>query len=492
MPFPEYSFRSQEWRAYLIQIRESIESGTAMDVTLSRDLSQTVQTSIQDLRCDLNSALTLIADMLEQQSGLLENILADVKAIRRSSEFRLLTRARELYLMGLDRFKRELYGKALHLFLKAEKSNDVDYPLQLQIGLSYLFGCSKEENIIDPAKAEEHFLLAVKYAKAYQDCLPQWHVCVGLAYFHASRAAYVQAKEQKTGGRQRVLFHLGRALSHANEGVQIWQECCEGRYLRAKILCLMGKRHDALEEMKFVVDRDRRYLRKADADEDFNSARHTLADLPKYILQSPGPVSRQAYVLLQTITRVTVSVKETFKGHNLQQINAVEERITNATTALARMDTDMAHLLRGIQETRQNLIQLVDQLVQSQIDVLQEKNLQKYHRVEEIGRTKSEYTGTGLGCLFAILLVIGIPTIAVTLSVFLMVLGVPIGTIQSIFPALYIVFSLIGLGLFMLAHQMDLRKHNFYWDAEIMLLQQAIAEHDELITAWRSWLQQLY
>lgn len=155
MSISQYSFRSGDWSSYLIDIRRSIEHGTSTYVSTSHEASGAVQASISDLQTDLNWALMLVVDRLGEQTALLTHVVAQLEAIYQTLDSPLLTQARELFRIGVDRFNRGLYGKALDSFLQAEQKDDVYFPLHLQLGLLYLSGKDNEVNLVDPIKAEK-------------------------------------------------------------------------------------------------------------------------------------------------------------------------------------------------------------------------------------------------------------------------------------------------------------------------------------------------
>jgi tetratricopeptide (TPR) repeat protein len=496
MPFPEYSFRSKDWGPYLLDIRQAIEKGIETSITTSKEQSHVMQANVEDiqfsvgnLKDDFNWALMLVVDKLDEQTDSLKQMVEQLEEIQHTLDSPLVTQARELFKIGNDRLNRGLYEKALHAFLQSEEKDDVYFPLHLQLGRLYLLGRNEQEDVTDFGKSEEHFLLAVRYAMAYQDALPRWQQCVGEARFYASQAAYLQAKkEQESGCQAQARTHLDRALNHAGNALEVWPELKDGMYLRARMLSLMERLPEAIHEMERLVDRDRRYLGRAKNNEDFDSLRKELANLPHQIRIAPGPISRQVRDLSQAIFIALASAQNAaLEGSDLAKLQMIGQQIAKARSDSDRMNIDVEKLLRQTHEIKQSLVQLVTMALHLRIQSVQEANRPNYTRIAEIEQNKKEYAGKGLGCLLWLLLWFVVPPVAKEL---LSILGGRLNTVTTPLYGLTVAFCFVGGPLlFAFSKKVGALIRNPRLDREIVFHQQTIVNRDHYIAGWAAWLQ---
>ena len=139
------------------------------------------------------------AELLHFRVGI--HFEARLDAIHKTLNSPLLTQARELFQLGQERFRKGLLDKALEAYLKAEEKNEVDFPLQMQIGKLYFYGRDEDDDVIDLLKAEKHLLLAARYADAEKATFPPWNEYCAQAYFHAAVAAYLIGEQEEAAGR---------------------------------------------------------------------------------------------------------------------------------------------------------------------------------------------------------------------------------------------------------------------------------------------------
>jgi len=151
------------------QIVGSLESGFGR---MEYGLEQ-VAAGIEDLRAEFSYGMGLIVSQLQIQQQTLEGILDRLDTIHKTLESPLLTQARELCKIGMDRMQKGLLDKALEAFLESEKKNDTDCFVQFQLGTLYLYGRDEDNNVISLPKAEEHFRFAARYANAEIGSMPE-------------------------------------------------------------------------------------------------------------------------------------------------------------------------------------------------------------------------------------------------------------------------------------------------------------------------------
>src|ERR1022692_1609776 len=156
-----YYYGKHKWDNYLLDIQGAIESGNAAygrsgrSIEVQSDalevareqvdelrqqteqlshIEQALQGGFEELRAEFEWGFTLMGDRMDTMINHFSKIAARRDAIHKTLQSPLLTQARELFQLGQERFRKGLLDKALEAYLKAEQKNEVDFPLQLQIG----------------------------------------------------------------------------------------------------------------------------------------------------------------------------------------------------------------------------------------------------------------------------------------------------------------------------------------------------------------------
>jgi hypothetical protein len=238
--FGPYYYGKHKWDNYLLDIQETIATGNAAQrqgvefqaQTLEiaheqleelqtqtrqlRRIEEALNNGFEALRAEFERGFTLIVDRMDRQIRQLSQITAKLDAIHKTLKSPLLTQARELFQLGEERRKKGLLDKALEAYLQAEQKNEVDFPLQLQIGKLFLYGRDEDDNVVDVAKAEKHLLLAARYADAEKGTMPQWNEWCGQAYFHAAVAASDRRRGawRRAAGLDASLPRAGHQIPH--------------------------------------------------------------------------------------------------------------------------------------------------------------------------------------------------------------------------------------------------------------------------------------
>jgi len=242
----------------------------ALDLTLN-DLSA----SIDDLATTFEWGLTLLIDGQERQIELLDKIVGQLDVIRKVVQLPSTTKARDLFSLGQNDVKNGFFPEALKKFLAAEEINEVNFPLQLQMGKLLLYGKNKADDVIDLPKAETHLLLAARYAGPGK----QWQKYHGEAYFHTGVANYVAAGKMKEeqAPTDIVIACLERAVMYADLALESFTGFSEAHYLRAKCYALLGNRQKTLVELEVLAERDPiGYSAKVNQDKDLDSVRNKV------------------------------------------------------------------------------------------------------------------------------------------------------------------------------------------------------------------------
>lgn len=283
-----YYYGEHRWDDYLIDIQETIaELETDGNVSISHQSSvgdvdvlaitlDDINAGIEDLGARFEWGFSLMLDRQEKQIGLLNQIVDQLSAIREAVQLPATTRAKELFILGQRDLRKGLFPEALQKFLAAERENQVNFPLQLQIGKLLLYGRNATDNVIDLPKAEQHFYLASRYAGRSQ----KWLKYHGIALFHAAIAAYLIGEKENLAGRTDSMKKcLERALNSVGFAVTTWP-AAELYYLAAKCCALLSHKEEALANLAILAERDPiGYSAKADRDEDFFLIRNDVRAL---------------------------------------------------------------------------------------------------------------------------------------------------------------------------------------------------------------------
>ena len=253
-----------------------------------------ISSGIEDLRADFNYSINLLIEQMQIQRKVLEQVVEKLDAIHKTLESPLLTQARELYRIGLDRLQKGLIDKALEAFIKAEEKNDTDFFIEFQLGKLYLYGIDEDDNVIDLKKAREHLRLAVRYGKGELKILPEFNRFLGEACFHASVAYYVSAGEPEVANKdEEVREFLSHSLDFIHEAIEVYPKVSEFYYHYAKYSALLGEGESALKNLETAIKIDKRYTIKAEMDKDFDSVREDVIKLYEKLRDESEAESRE-------------------------------------------------------------------------------------------------------------------------------------------------------------------------------------------------------
>jgi len=190
--------------------------------------------------------------MIAQMGGMNDSLNTLIKLAREEVQ-RL---AYNHFEIARDAFRRQLYEDCLEELGKAISGDHVSSGYKLEwrfhqmqgvIRLGY-FGC--EPSLVDPAQAEQSFLLAAKYARA------DFPEEAAKAYLSAGWAAFVQGK-------------LPEALKYTDQAVSADSDLTEAVFQAAKFRMADGRPGDALPLLRTAIDAAPAYVVKASADGDF-------------------------------------------------------------------------------------------------------------------------------------------------------------------------------------------------------------------------------
>jgi hypothetical protein len=165
----------------------------------------------------------------------------------------------------------------LKKFLRAEREDEANFPLQIMIGKLFLYGVNGTNNVIDLPNAEKHMLLAARYTGPAENQRKRR----GESFFHAALAAYLIGEEESQAGRTDAMLEcLKRALTHLQLAMNAFPEFSEIHYLAAKCLVGVGREKEALTGLAILAERDPiGYSAKVAQDKDFDIIRNEVNEV---------------------------------------------------------------------------------------------------------------------------------------------------------------------------------------------------------------------
>ena len=187
------------------ETRDLIASNEALADAFDYGFEQ-ISGEIAELRAAFEYSMGLMLEQLRIQQRTLEGILNQLDAIHETLQHPLLTQARELSKIGIDRVSKGLLNEGLEALLESVQRNKTDLLVQLQIGKLYLYGKDATDDVTDLPRAKEHLLLAARYANSEISSLPDAAKFCAEAFLHAAIACYAQANE-KWGCRRSKRVH---------------------------------------------------------------------------------------------------------------------------------------------------------------------------------------------------------------------------------------------------------------------------------------------
>jgi tetratricopeptide (TPR) repeat protein len=386
--FSPYYYGKHKWDNYLLDIQRTIKSTNAGDresiwlqpdvvheqfeelrhqTEQLRHIERALENGLEELRAEFEWGFSLMVDRMDTQIKHLSQIAASLDAIHKTLPSHILTQARELFQLGQEHRRKGLIAKAIESYLKAEQKNDVDFPLQFQIGKLFLYGRDGDDNVIDLPQAEKHLLLAACYADADKSMFPLSNDYCGQAYFHAAIAAYlIGEQEQAAGHSDSMRSCLERALGYLAKAQILWPRFTEIVYTQAKCYALLGNKQEALERFQILSDRDRRYCAKASQDADFTAFASEIKGLFRRACTYPGSLALAVSASLEKAQETFPWVKLGNAGGSLS--DAIEQELTAIGRVLPTLDADLEGLHRRTNEQRKALEALAEDGLAAQVN----------------------------------------------------------------------------------------------------------------------------
>ena len=230
-------------QAYVNDIRDAQRSAardtiTAIGDRLSLDLDSTFRWGFGQVLGTLGGMSTSLAELVQ------------------TAKTPAQTAAYEQFEIARDAFRKSLYEECLEALGKAISGDHTSPGYKLEWRFHQLIGVVRlgfpgcDISLVDPAAAEQSFLLATRYARADA---PGEAAC---ALFSAGWAAFVQSK-------------LADALQHTEGAIAIDAKFAEALFQAAKVRMAQDDPDAALPALRRAINLDRGYALRAAGDDVF-------------------------------------------------------------------------------------------------------------------------------------------------------------------------------------------------------------------------------
>lgn len=262
------------------------QSGLEIE-TVNRSIYD-VENQLSTLNANFNYTMGLLIKQVAWQGDVVAGLVDKIDKINDIISSPTLNQAREYYCIGKSNFDKGLLKEALKFFLKAESENSADFFTQSMLGTLYLYGVNADDNVVDPARAEHHFRLAARYAKAEKKLDENFTKLEAESLFNASVAIYTQLDDNIVmSAREKFREMLIEARNLAGQAANIHPDggLLEAEYHVAKYSALLVEPQHAIPVLKKVIIANRDYKKKAEEDPAFEPVREyvttTISNLRK-------------------------------------------------------------------------------------------------------------------------------------------------------------------------------------------------------------------
>jgi|GEM_PF-126445 len=170
-------------------------------------------------------------------------------------------------------------AETLETLKKSESKDSSDYLVQFHLGILYLYGKSRNEDVINIPEAERHLKLAGRYSEAEIQSVPKAKTLCAEAYLQASIACYVQGHPKMTSDRDVSTAFLREAYALAKKSQLIDPRFNEPLYHSAKYLACLGRKEESLQYISQLLHQSYSYIEKISLDIDFNVIRNDIQEL---------------------------------------------------------------------------------------------------------------------------------------------------------------------------------------------------------------------
>jgi len=410
-----YYHGQHRWDNYLLDIQDAVEKNSDILREQTEEMQEqteelrrqteelgNIRAGIEGMREEMQLGFMLVVDRMNQQAEMFSKAVARLCAIHETLKSPLMTQANELLKLGLQWEKQGLLDEAREAYLQSEQKNEVNFLLQLSIGMLFLGGTNRQCNVIDVGQAEKHLRLAQRYARAAEKTEPNWKRFCADACYHAGTAAYVSAEQHEgvgdLAGRQKS---LEQSLDYLTEALKLRPEFTACIYCQGKCYALLGRKAEALERFRVLADRNRDYSQILQ-DKDLDDIRPDIQKIFQSAVDNPGLLAISTAKNLNKADAALAWAKRV-------QANATrfEPYLRNAHQLLRSFDVNIEVLNRGLIQAVRKLETITEEAfrvrqngLESEISSLAAAKSQAEQAIQNLQREMAQ-GGTGLGCLFA-------------------------------------------------------------------------------------------
>lgn len=413
-----YYHGQHRWDNYLLDIQSAVEKNSNILHEQTEELQEqteelrfqtqelgNIRANIEGMREEMEWGFMLIAERMDRQTELFSKALEKLDEIQKTLKSPLMTQAWELFELGEQRLRQGLLDKALDVYLQSEQKNEVNFLLQRRLGMLFLEGINSECNVIDFAKAEQHLLLAARYAQASEKIEPNWKYFCAEAYYRAGNAAYLMG-EQCTQVSDIEGMHrcLNRSLEYLSKALALRPDFTQCLYSQAKCHALLGQESKALEIFRALSDRNRNYSEILQ-DKDFDRIRADIKKIFESALDCPGHL---ALSMQKSLSRA----QKTLAWVTRSQANVTQfaSYLSNIQQLLGTLDVNLEILNRGLNRKQFKMEQVIIESyqgrlksIESEINAVVSNRSEPEQAIKNLQQAMAQNKGTRMGLLFAAL-----------------------------------------------------------------------------------------
>lgn len=223
-----------------------------------------LKSGIERLGSVFTEGMSLISTKLDIQNHIMTNIQQQLEKIHNTLNSPTMTKAKEQRDLGLDRLTSDLLPEAKEAFINALSYDETDPISNLMLGKIYLDGVDSDFNFHDPKKAIEYFQKATRYSNAFYKKIPDLKDTKADAIYLSSLAFIASDKSEE---------NIFKALDILNNLLKEFPEHTQGLYLKVKLLIILNRRDEAIDQCANLIGKDFTYISVALKDDDFQTSK---------------------------------------------------------------------------------------------------------------------------------------------------------------------------------------------------------------------------
>ncbi len=301
----------------------------------------------------LYSGFNILEESIEMQIDLSRQILAKLENIKELLNNPTVTQAQELIRLGEMHLTQKLETEALALLKRSEALYSINPALHLHLGQIY-FSCAKH---LDREEAKKHFRFAVRYADATRANLGElvWIRTRDRAFRGLASIAFTESSDAKFQDNNELASKL---LNDTIELTSHTPQSCQTGYLRATAFLLSGKRNEAKETLKKIVDRFPQFVIDALSDTSFSGFQDELAKLPDALHSDADSLTSKLKNCMKLADNL---IEDYINFENRQKCNLGEAMSTSDMSAFVR---EQHNHIRDPKVCREDIREYLESMVQ--------------------------------------------------------------------------------------------------------------------------------